>query len=112
MTLRKNPPSLWITLNFLDSNDPIVQLLAGEDIDLDNFNSALGPDKVMRSFNAAADLVASTIFFHEIIIIILEQLFGITVTYHCCINQEVGIFGKVAGYIGLKHKVEEVCILI
>jgi len=40
-----NPPTLWITINPCDLHDPIVQVFAGEQIDLDNFQSMLGPSK-------------------------------------------------------------------
>jgi hypothetical protein len=43
--LRFGPPSLWITINPSDINDPIAQVFAGENIDLDNFVQAMGPDK-------------------------------------------------------------------
>ncbi len=32
-------PSLWMTINPTDIHDPVVQILAGEDIDMDNFDS-------------------------------------------------------------------------
>ena len=33
--IMKNPPSLWITINPSDLHDPIAQIFAGEDINLD-----------------------------------------------------------------------------
>ena len=39
-----NPPSLWVTINPDDLNDLIVQVLAGERIDLDNFVKMASPD--------------------------------------------------------------------
>ena len=44
-TFALNPPSLWITINPCDLHNPISQLFAGEDINLDNFISTMGPDK-------------------------------------------------------------------
>jgi hypothetical protein len=38
------PPSLWITINPVDIHDPIVQVFAGEDIDMDRFIATTGPD--------------------------------------------------------------------
>ncbi|KAF8158851.1 hypothetical protein BJ912DRAFT_1009669 [Pholiota molesta] len=32
-----NPPSLWITINPADTQDPIAQFIAGISFDLDNF---------------------------------------------------------------------------
>ena len=42
--LKLNPPSLWITINPTDLHDPIAQIFAGENIDLDAFVAAAGPD--------------------------------------------------------------------
>jgi hypothetical protein len=44
MTILKNPPSLWITINPSDTHDPIAQVLAGEEINLDDFDPTNGPD--------------------------------------------------------------------
>ena len=38
------PPTLWITINPTDLHDPIAQVFAGEDIDLDHFSPEMGPD--------------------------------------------------------------------
>ncbi|KIN94129.1 hypothetical protein M404DRAFT_35377 [Pisolithus tinctorius Marx 270] len=37
-------PSLWLTINPVDIHDPIAQIFAGEEIDLDNFDAQLGPN--------------------------------------------------------------------
>ncbi|KIN96568.1 hypothetical protein M404DRAFT_33056 [Pisolithus tinctorius Marx 270] len=37
-------PSLWLTINPVDIHDPIAQIFAGQEIDLDNFNAQLGPN--------------------------------------------------------------------
>jgi hypothetical protein len=52
MTIRKNPPNLWITLNFSDTHDPIVQVLAGEQIYMNNFNAIAEPNSTQRAANA------------------------------------------------------------
>jgi hypothetical protein len=39
------PPSLWITINPSDLHDPITQIFAGEEINMDNFLATLGPNK-------------------------------------------------------------------
>ena len=45
------PPSLWLTINPMDYEDPIVQIWAGEQIDMDDFMNIMGPDhnKCMRN---------------------------------------------------------------
>ena len=39
------PAYLWITINLCDLHDPIAQIFAGENIDLDAFIAAHGPNK-------------------------------------------------------------------
>jgi len=50
-----NPPSLWITINPCDLHDPIAQIFAGEEIDIDNFVATIGPSKTKRAENIAND---------------------------------------------------------
>lgn len=97
--LKKNPPSLWITINPSDLHDPIAQVFAGEKIDLDKFVSTMGPDLDQRSRNIAADPYAAAKFFHFTIRTILETLFGIKVTTFQVKNR-TGIFGRVSAYFG------------
>jgi len=44
-----NPPSLWITINPCDLHDPIAQVFAGEDINLDDLQEKAGPSKERRA---------------------------------------------------------------
>ncbi|KAG1776521.1 hypothetical protein EV702DRAFT_1198218 [Suillus placidus] len=44
MSVMKNPPSLWITINPTDTHDPIAQVFTGAEIDLDHFQHLAGPD--------------------------------------------------------------------
>jgi hypothetical protein len=99
MTVMKNPPSLWITINPSDTNDPIAQVMAGSDIDLDKFEKTAGPDGKERSRIIAADPFAAAKFFHFTITAILETLFGFTKRKNS-IQRRPGILGQVAGYIG------------
>ncbi|KAF7328015.1 ATP-dependent DNA helicase [Mycena kentingensis (nom. inval.)] len=80
MTLRFNPPSLWATINPADTADPIAQVLAGADIDLDRFVATAGPDSATRSRRIAADPFAAAEFFHYAVTVILEEIFGISVS--------------------------------
>ena len=95
-----NPPSLWITINPCDLHDPIAQVLAGEEIDLDSFHALLGPSKERRARNIAIDPYAAAKFFHFVIQTTLETLFGITVTSYQVHSSE-GIFGWVTAYFGV-----------
>ncbi len=40
-----NTPSLWITINPCDLHNPIAQIFAGEDINMDAFLASAGPNK-------------------------------------------------------------------
>ena len=95
-----NPPTLWITINPCDLHDPIAQVFAGEHIDLDRFDSMLGPSKERRAANVAADPYAAAKFFHFIIQKVLETLFGISVGAYRVHSTE-GVFGYVSAYFGV-----------
>ncbi|KAG9088110.1 hypothetical protein FS749_002407 [Ceratobasidium sp. UAMH 11750] len=66
-SLSLNPPSLWMTINPTDLHDPIVQVFAGEDINMDHFNSALGPDAQRRAETLAGNPYAAAKFFNYLI---------------------------------------------
>ena len=93
------PPSLWITINPSDLHDPIAQIFAGEEIDMDKFMATLGPDKARRAKNVADDPYAAAKFFHFMIATILETLFQIKVT-SAQVKSGMGVFGRVAAYFG------------
>ena len=101
LTAQLGPPSLWITINPSDTADPIAQVLAGVDIDLDKFDKTLGPDAATRAATVAADPYAAAKFFHFIVDTVIRELFGIkahTKSRH--MEKKRGIFGNMAGYIG------------
>lgn len=68
------PPSVWLTANFCDIHDPIAQIFAGEDIDMDAFVRTLGPDRTKRAKNVAADPYAAAKFFDFMANTMLETL--------------------------------------
>ncbi|KAJ7130993.1 hypothetical protein C8R44DRAFT_839124 [Mycena epipterygia] len=92
------PWNLWIT-NPTDIHDPIAQVFAGENIDLNNFVAAIGPDSEKRAQNIAADPYAAAKFFHFMIWTILETLFGIEITPFQ-VRSSMGILGEIAAYFG------------
>ncbi|KIK91578.1 hypothetical protein PAXRUDRAFT_149188 [Paxillus rubicundulus Ve08.2h10] len=101
MTIRKSPPSLWITINPTDTHNPIAQVFTGADIDLDRFDKTAGPDSSTRSLRIAKDPYAAAKFFHFTINVLLDTIFGIcsersTSVLRC----KCGVFGIVEGYIG------------
>ena len=96
------PPSLWITINPSDLHDPIAQIFAGEEINMDDFMSTLGPDKAKRAKNIANDLYAAAKFFHFMIATILETLFQVKVSpFSSQVKSGIGVFGRVAAYFGI-----------
>jgi hypothetical protein len=102
MTVMNGPPSLWITINPTDTQDPVAQVFAGEDINLDNFDNTVGPDTHTRACIIAGDPYAAAKFFHFTVKIVLEELFGIKGHHHLSsIQCQEGIYGMVKGYIGM-----------
>jgi hypothetical protein len=102
MCVMKGPPSLWLTINPSDTGDPIAQVLAGEGIDMDSFVKTSGPaNSEQRSATIAADPYAAAKFFHFVIAVLLEELFGIVAHRRGTqVMRNEGIFGNVASYIG------------
>ena len=98
-TMKKGPPSIWITINPSDLNDPIAQVFAGADIDMDAFASHCGPDKRQRAKNVASDPYASAKFFHFMIRTILETLFQIKITKQRVMTGK-GLLGRISAYFG------------
>ncbi|SJL05062.1 uncharacterized protein ARMOST_08434 [Armillaria ostoyae] len=91
-----NPPNLWITVNPNDTHDPITQVIAGENIDLDNFLAHVGPTATVQSKTIAVDPYASAKFFHLVAQCTLKALLGISVETgrgRHVITRETGIFG-------------------
>jgi len=100
MTYTLNPPSLWITINPNDLQDPIVQIFAGADIDMYNFNPLIGPDADQRARNVAHDPYAAAKYFVYLVDTILQEPLGIRHTKSCVTSTE-GIFGLVSRYFGV-----------
>jgi hypothetical protein len=99
-SLWMRPPSLWMTINPLDYENPIAQIFAGEDIDMDSFMNFMGPDPNQRARNMANDPFASSAFFNFLIRTTLETLFGVRVS-RLRVESGIGIFGLVNGYFGV-----------
>ena len=74
MCVMKNPPSIWLTINPADIQDPIAQVLCGEEFNLDDFNAA---DQQPSANAIAADPFAAASFFHFMVNTVLQKLFGI-----------------------------------
>lgn len=99
-TLMFNPPNLWVTINPADMQDPIAQVFAGAEINLDNFLATAGPTAGQRSANIANDPYASAQFFHFMIKVIIHELFGFKKKATGNPERKKGILGHVQAYVG------------
>ena len=98
MCMMKNPPSIWLTINPADTQDPIAQVLCGQDIDLDHFAKL---DERPSEVAITSDPYASASFFHFMINAILRELLGITgYKRGQPIQREKGILGTIEAYTG------------
>lgn len=96
----KRPMNLWITINPNDLHDPLVQVLAGEQIDMDRFNRRFGPDARKRARNVAFDPYAAAKYFNMTVNLVLEKLFGIKAGQGR-VTSEMGLLGKLSAYYGV-----------
>ncbi|KAF8799237.1 hypothetical protein BYT27DRAFT_7264248 [Phlegmacium glaucopus] len=80
--------------------DPITQVFAGLEIDLNQFCNTTGLDIVDRALNMAGDPYTSTKFFHFMIDTILEVLMGVSKRWNGTIVRKEGILGIVKSYVG------------
>lgn len=99
-TLYLNPPSIWMTINPTDLHDPVAQVFAGEEIDMDRFVATVGPSADRRARNIARDPFAAAKFFFYIIDTMLRTLFGVRVIKDH-VRSDFGILGLVSGYFGV-----------
>lgn len=99
-SLYLNPVSIWITINPNDLHDPIVQVFAGERIDMDNFHPTAGPTADARARNVANDPYAAAKFFKTVIDLLLSKVFAIDVT-DFRVRSGKGILGRVKAYFGV-----------
>ncbi|KAF8830527.1 hypothetical protein HHX47_DHR2001129 [Lentinula edodes] len=90
-------PHIFLTLNPSDTNNPIAQVLAGRDIDLDRFFHDLKPgsENIERTTSVAQNPVAGAQFFHITVQNLLDILLGLKRA-----NRK-GIFGEVSVYYGV-----------
>ena len=98
MIVKSGPPSIWLTINPTDTQDPVAQVLCGCDIDLDKF---VATDHQLSDVAIASDPHASASFFHIMVRAVLGGLLGITgFHWNEHIKREKGILGTVHGYVG------------
>nr|GAT52360.1 predicted protein [Mycena chlorophos] len=100
LTLRFNPPSIWMTINLSDTNDPIAQVLAGQAINLDQFVAKQGPNSTKRGRTIAEDPFAASEYFHIVVRLVLEEMLGISVSQRGSITRRPGVLGRISAYVG------------
>jgi hypothetical protein len=93
-------PSLWITINPSDTHDPVAQVFAGEQINMDDFFPDAGPDSNRRAQNIAKDPFAAAKYFFFIIKAVLSTLFQIDVRGNR-VHSGMGMLGCISGYFGV-----------
>ena len=98
--MTENPPTIWATWNFADIDDPIAQVFAGIDINLDDFNRLNGPSKETRARSIGLNPVAAARYFRFVTHALLDGMFGIKVQTSR-INRRKGLFGTIKSYYGL-----------
>nr|GAT43560.1 predicted protein [Mycena chlorophos] len=90
-------PHVFFTLNPADVLNPIAQVLAGRDIDLDRVFHDLAPgvEREKRSTAIGTNPVAASEFFHLSVDALVKILFGVGR------SNGVGIYGQVSAYYGV-----------
>ncbi|KIK56957.1 hypothetical protein GYMLUDRAFT_173659 [Collybiopsis luxurians FD-317 M1] len=90
-------PHIFLTLNPSDTNNPVAQVFAGQNINLDKFFDELdsGVESLMCATCISQNPIAGAQFFHHSVTTLLEILLGTKQANH------KGIFGKVSVYYGV-----------
>lgn len=86
-------PSLFITLNPSDVDHPLVRLLSGEDIDLEDITRGEDMDEWKRKLHAAKNPAACALFFD----LMMRNFIQIVLRYG---RSERGVFGRCKAYFG------------
>jgi Helitron helicase-like domain at N-terminus len=91
-----------VTINPLDYEDSIAQILVGEKSNMESFMNMPGQNASEHARNMANDPFASASFFYFIIRMTLECLFTVEIhTQKGQVNSQIGIFGYVNEYFGV-----------
>lgn len=100
MTILKGPPVLWVTINFADTKEPLVQVFAGEDIDMEHLQFDVGPSAEKLARNAIENPYAAAKAFFFLMKLFFEVLLGIRVSSFSDLERQLGILGLTEGYLG------------
>jgi hypothetical protein len=98
MCVKKGPPSIWLTINPADTQDPIAQVLCDQEIDLDNFDTF---NENPSSMAIANNPYAAASYFQLMINAVLQHLLGIkSSSCNQMVQRCTGIFGNIGAYVG------------
>jgi len=89
----RGPPTLFITLNLSDVDNPIVRLYAGENIDLDDISRGEDMSEWKRKLLAACNPRACAQFFD----LMITKFIAVILQYG---RNEPGLYGKCEAYFG------------
>lgn len=90
---RLGAPALWITINPSDVNNPLVRLIFGEDIKLEDLERGEDLKKFQRQVLAAKNPHVAAIYFDRVIKAFIEIILR-----HG--RDKAGLFGRCTGYYG------------
>ena len=96
------PPSLWITINPSDTQNPIAQVFTGENIDLNNFLPSMSHNTTQRAINIAEDPYVSAKFFEFVMEVLLEHMFGL-ISHNGNLKCKTGVMGRVHAFTFAKE---------
>ena len=91
-------PTGWRTWNMDDLNDPVVQVLCGETIDMDHFDPTAGADARRRARNVAQNPYAVAVAFNYLTKAVYEHILGIK-KEGGKLTVEQGVLGRMSGYV-------------
>ena len=93
-------PTIWATFNQAYEHDPVAQVIAGSDINLDDFNALLAGSASDRGRTISSDPYASAKFFDTTVTALCEHVFGLKKKYKG-LEKVKGVFGEVEAYFGV-----------
>jgi len=103
MTVRKSAPFLWFTISMNDGHDPIVQVLIGEDVNLNRLDiAAVKLPAQKHAHNVAADPYAAAKYFQLVTTAFFEHLLSIQAG-QSSIKSRMGVLGLIEAYFGSKE---------
>ncbi len=89
-----------MTINLSDTDEPVIQVLCGEEIDMDRFDRMAGPDADVRARNVASNPLAAAEGFHFLMDVVLDALLGISSTGRN-VKSRPRVLGTVSAYFGV-----------